>query len=74
MTDDPRKGKIYYLGKFPNCPPRLMQVLNIYFDPAYHSQVFQGVTNDGNWELDRVVFLSYLREATQEEILLYWKE
>lgn len=71
-TVDKNVGKIFYLGCFPGSKPRLLKVLNIYYDPAYHAGVFQGITNTGNFELDRTVFLTYLREATTEEILLYW--
>lgn len=74
MTDENLKGKIYYMGAFPNQFPRLMKILNVYYDPAYYSTVYQGITNEGRFELDKAVMLRYCREATSEEILLYWKE
>lgn len=75
MSADPRVGKIYMDYSFPNFGKvRMFRVLIIYFDPAYYGNVMKYKTNDGEIHLDRAVLCSYYREATPEEILLYWPE
>lgn len=75
---DPRIGKIYMLSTEPiraySQQIVLLKILNIYYNSAYHANIFDGIDSHGKSHLDRVVFLTYLREATPEEILIYWPE
>lgn len=83
MIKDPRIGKIFVVddGQYPvwdsKKKPRLLLVQNIKmgtdeeFEGSYY---FVGYDNNGKRIVDRAVMLNYLKEATSEEILLYWKE
>lgn len=80
---DPRIGKIFVVDdeQYPvwdkNKKPRLLLVQNIKmgtdeeFEGSYY---FVGYDSTGKRIVDSAVMLNYLREATSEEILLFWPE
>lgn len=72
---DPRIGKYYVLNDSKdNKKPTLIRIVDIQYSVSHFASVFISITSNGEEYVDRTVFLSYLKQATSEQILLYWFE
>lgn len=73
MTDS-RVGKYYYVSGYRNIKPIILYVYDIKHEPSYYAKVYYAITSIGGVHKDKAVMLSYYREATETELLLYWPE